>query len=61
MSSATCLFPVANGALFVKKKLRFKVRVSYSGICVLASSFKDVIDLLCSNADSGRHNDMLMR
>jgi len=44
-----CLFPLADGALFVQKKLGFRVDVRVSVSCrsgVLATSFKDAIDLL---------------
>ena len=51
-SFAVCLFPVANGALFVQKNVTARVSF-FSG--VLDNGFKDVIDFLYSlNADSGR-------
>jgi len=38
--------PVANGALFVQRKLGFSVRVGYQS-SVPATSFRDVIDFQC--------------
>ena len=45
-----CLFPVANGALLVQKKLGLRFTVTVRVSCrngVSVTSLKDVIDFLC--------------
>jgi len=57
MSFAVNLFSLANGALFVGKKLRLWVRINMVSFrvgvscrsSVSAGIFQDIIDLLCSD------------